>query len=254
MSYFAHQSAAQRYAQSRPYFHPLVIEKIRAYLRLTEPLAQVLDVGCGTGQSTVALKAIATAMVGVDLSPAMLAEATPDPAIRYLVAPAEEIPLPSGSCDLLTTSLAFHWFDQERFLTEAQRLLKPQGWLVIYNNGFGGQMVENSSFAEWNLTRYLARYPSPPRNQEPLTPEIAQRFDLCFAYHEEYRNEVSFTVEMLAAYLTTQSNVIAAVEQGRESVAEVYDWLVAEMHPLFSVSPATFRFGGPIWYLQKVSE
>jgi hypothetical protein len=35
MNYFAYQSAARRYASSRPYFHPVAIEKIKTFLRLS---------------------------------------------------------------------------------------------------------------------------------------------------------------------------------------------------------------------------
>jgi len=54
-NYFAYQSAASRYASARPYFHPLVIGKIKDYLQLQEPLQRALDIGCGTGQSTIEL-------------------------------------------------------------------------------------------------------------------------------------------------------------------------------------------------------
>ncbi|MFN8493774.1 MAG: class I SAM-dependent methyltransferase [Caldilineaceae bacterium] len=251
MNFFGYQSAAERYAHYRPYFHPLVIEQIKLYLQLVEPVAQAVDVGCGTGQSTFALKAIARSIIGVDLSAAMLAAAPQDPAIQYIEAPAEAIPLPAASADLLTTSLAFHWFDQPRFWAEAQRLLKAQGWLVIYNNGFAGQMKENPAFAQWSNQIYLNCYPSPPRHQQPLTVEEAQVAGFHFAHQTRYENEVEFSVEELAAYLTTQSNVIAAVEQGKENWAEVYSWLVGELTPFFVTDKATFTFGGYIWYLQK---
>jgi predicted TPR repeat methyltransferase len=58
INYFDPKSAAERYAKGRPYFHPQIINRIQAYLSLTEPVARALDVGCGTGLSTIALKAI----------------------------------------------------------------------------------------------------------------------------------------------------------------------------------------------------
>lgn len=69
-----------------------------------------------------------------------------------------------------------------------------------------------------------------------------------------YENDVDFSVDELAAYLTTQSNVIAAVEQGVEHINDVYAWLIAELTPLFRAAKATFHFGGYIWYLQKIDE
>lgn len=49
---------------------------------------------------------------------------------------AEELPFPDGSVDLLTAASAAHWFDTERFLKEAVRVLKPRGCLAFF--GYGG--------------------------------------------------------------------------------------------------------------------
>ena len=59
-------------------------------------------------------------------------------------------------------------------------------------------------------------------------------------------HEVRFTAEELAAYLSTQSNVIAATEQGPEAVEQVYQRIATQTRPFF---PA----GGFVWYLQKIS-
>jgi len=65
-----------------------------------------------------------------------------------------------------------------------------------------------------------------------------------------HTNEISFSPEHLARYLMTQSNVIAAVEQGSESLPAVYSWLLESVGPLFPVRAATFLFGGEILFLQ----
>src|SRR5687768_2876132 len=107
MNYFAHQTAAERYARSRPYFHPLVIGNIKDFLQLEVPVNLALDVACGTGQSTVALKEIAKQVIATDVSEEMLAQAPANASIQYVQAPAEELPLPDDSLDLITVSLAF---------------------------------------------------------------------------------------------------------------------------------------------------
>ena len=75
MNYFAHQTAAERYAKSRPYFHPLVIDRIRAFLHIQSPVPVAVDVACGTGQSALALTEIASSVIAADIAPAMLAQA-----------------------------------------------------------------------------------------------------------------------------------------------------------------------------------
>lgn len=60
------------------------------------------------------------------------------------------------------------------------------------------------------------------------------------------------TVDQLAAYLTTQSNVVAAVEEGNESLDSASNWLVESLKPMFPGPSATFLFGGSILYVKKV--
>jgi SAM-dependent methyltransferase len=250
MNYFVHQTSAERYAQCRPYFHPFVIERIRRHLNLNGPVPCAVDVACGTGQSALALAEIASEIVATDIASAMLAQAPVHARIRYLEAPAEQLPLESQTVDLMTVSLAFHWFNRSRFLTEAHRLLRTGGWLVIYSNGFFGRMNDNPAFEQWHQESYLTRYPTPLRNNQPLTDEDAHVFGFTFSGREPYTNEITFSARQLAGYLMTQSNVIAAVEQGSQSPQSVHSWLLDSVTPFFRIGTATFLFSGEIWYLQ----
>ena len=73
MNYFDPPSAAARYAKGRPYFHPYVVNRIQAYVSPVAPVAHALDVGCGTGLSSLSLKALARHIVGIDRSAEMIA-------------------------------------------------------------------------------------------------------------------------------------------------------------------------------------
>jgi hypothetical protein len=91
-------------------------------------------------------------------------------------------------------------------------------------------------------------YPSPPRNRQPLTDADAEGFGFHFAKREEFKNDIPFTIDRLVGYLMTQSNVIAAVEGGKESFESVHAWWTNSLGPLFSAPERTFHFGGDIWY------
>ncbi len=229
-----------------------MIKKIRDFLGLREPVPLALDVACGTGQSTVALKEIASRVVGTDVSREMLARASREAGVRYVEASTEALPFADGSLQLITVALALHWFDRSRFLAEARRVLEPSGWLVIYDNGFFGEMKENPKHERWYREDYLVRYPSPPRKGEPLTDDECRKHGLRLVERESYTNEVSFSAEELMSYLMTQSNVTAAVEDGGESPESVREWLVESVAPMFGEPRGTFRFGGTIGYLQAV--
>ncbi len=252
MNFFNPKSAAARYTKGRPYFHPLVIERIRAFLSIKQALPHALDVGCGTGLSTAALKEIALRVVGVDASMEMVALAAREHAVEYCVARAEQLPFKENGFDLITLSSAFHWLDRDRFLKEAGKLLRPAGWLIVYDNFFQGQMQENAEFNSWYRESYLSKYPPPPRTWPAFTAEDCADRGFSLLGKEQFQNERNFSVEALVDYLVTQSNVIAAVEYGDEEIEDVRDRLTENVKPLFGdLKQASFRFQGPIWYLEK---
>ena len=101
----------------------------------------ILDLGCGVGMSTFALKAIypQAAITGVDLSPYFLAIAQyrsrdRHQAVQWLHRAAEDTQLSDQSFDLISICLMCHELPRDitrRVFAEAQRLLRPQGHLAI---------------------------------------------------------------------------------------------------------------------------
>lgn len=217
---------------------------------MTEPFQSALDVGCGTGLSTIALKEIAARVVGVDSSTEMIALARRDPAIGYQVANAEHLPFEDRQFDLVTVSQAIHWFGMNKFLPEAGRVTQTEGWLIVYDNYFAGS--ENGAFNSWHQEQYLERYPSPPRvsiafSAENIGNEAFQLID-----DEVLRNTITFSQNGLIDYFVTQSNIIAAVEGGTETIDETRAWLKDNLKSFFaSSSTHDFLFNAPIWYLQR---
>ncbi len=254
MNYFAYQSAAERYAKGRPYFHPQIISRISTYLSLAKPVAHAIDVGCGTGLSAIALKTIAERVVGVDISAEMIALAPSKPYIAYLVSSAERLPLIGDGFDLMTVSQAFHWTSRSEFLAEARRVLHNHGWLIVYDNYFSGQMDENIEFKQWVEEYYHREYPTPPRASVNFGTEDAEKEGFQFSRQETYPNSSRFSLEGLVSYLMTHTNVIAAIEGGNKNADGVRDWLRDGIAPFFeNRTETTIRFNAPIWYLRKLA-
>jgi SAM-dependent methyltransferase len=252
-NYFETATAAERYAKGRPYYHPLVMERVRQFLELRAPVTRAIDVGCGTGMSTRALAAVAERAIGVDPSAAMVARAPRDAGVEFAVGTAEQLPVREAAFELMTLSAVFHWLERGRFFSEARRVLKPGGWLVVYDHYFAGEMVGNEAFRTWAAESYLRRYPAPPRAPALAFEDAdALREGFRFASRDDAEDEVEFTVDGLANFFVTQSNVIAAVEGGHEVLSDVLEWLRGEIRPLFEGrASASFLFRTPIWYLQK---
>ena len=95
-----------------------------------------VDVGCGTGQLSVLLAEHFKSVRAFDPSESQLAHARPHPRVSYARAPAEALPIASGSANLITAAQAAHWFDRPRFYAEVRRIAAPGAVLALitYNN------------------------------------------------------------------------------------------------------------------------
>jgi SAM-dependent methyltransferase len=251
---FAHPSAATRYAKGRPLFHPLVMRWLRERLRLTDPLGLALDVGCGTGLSSGALKEIASRVVGVDASRDMIALAPSDPGIAYLVTFAETLPFRPGTFDLITLSQVIHWLESGEFLQEARRVTRPKGRLVVYDHFFAPIQRElDNVFQRWFKDQYLVRFPSPRRAPIDLqNGGMWRHHGFHLLQYERHESTLTLSPVTLVDYLVTQSNVIAAVEGRREDLELARQWLSESTGGMFhGAAEAPFRFEGPIVLLQR---
>jgi SAM-dependent methyltransferase len=213
---------------------------------------RALDVGCGTGHSAIALLEVADEIVGVDSSGEMLAQAIRHEQVRYVQAQAEQLPFSNASFGLLTVGLAFHWFDRRAFMPEARRVLRPGGWLALYNDWFEGRMTGNDEHEKWYRDRYLVRYPSPPRNNQPVLDSDARAWGFAPSGVDQFVHEEKFTPDQVVNYLLTQTNVIGAVETGKEDLQSVARWLLGSIQPLFSEDIEAFSFTCEIRFLKRL--
>ncbi|MGC4190984.1 MAG: class I SAM-dependent methyltransferase [Thermomicrobiales bacterium] len=243
--YFAHHSAADRYDAGRPRFHHELLPAIRALIGDRER-ELALDVGCGTGHSTVILPGLAHHVIGCDIAPEMLALAPKHDAIDWIEAPAESLPVPDGSVDLITVTMAFHWFDQRRFLAESRRVLRDDGWLLLVSNGFSGTMNGNPAFTDWCRDVLYRRYPTPPRSPSGITDDDLRIAGLAHVADEPFQIDIPFTRESLTAYFLTQSNFITRIESGEETIEDVGAWIAEGLAPFFRDGTESFGFRGVI--------
>ncbi|HXY96705.1 MAG TPA: methyltransferase domain-containing protein [Steroidobacteraceae bacterium] len=114
---------------------------------------RALDFGCGTGRSTRFLRELAFEVVGVDISPIMLAEARArDPHGDYRqVADGSLAGLGTGTVDLILAAFTFDNIptDEQKTaaLRELRRLLAPGGRLVVVVSSADIYLHEWASFS-----------------------------------------------------------------------------------------------------------
>jgi demethylmenaquinone methyltransferase/2-methoxy-6-polyprenyl-1,4-benzoquinol methylase len=110
---------------------------------LARPDARVLDLCCGTGDMTFALRRQAgnlpVEIAGADFSHAMLQRASnksKGKSLLWIEADALHLPLPDNSFDLVTSAFGFrNLADYDAGLREIKRVLKPAGQCGILDFG-----------------------------------------------------------------------------------------------------------------------
>jgi ubiquinone/menaquinone biosynthesis C-methylase UbiE len=152
--------------------HPALVDQIAGVLELraTDPQqrrmreaylseialpehARALDVGCGTGALTrvLAERPGVGEVIGVDPSPTFLGKARELAAgranLRFEQADGRELPFEAGCFDLaLFHTTLCHVPSPERALAEAFRVLRPQGWLAVFDGDYATTTVAIGDF------------------------------------------------------------------------------------------------------------
>jgi ArsR family transcriptional regulator len=107
-----------------------------AFAAFANPAAVVGDLGCGTGQVSVALAPFVTRIIGVDSSAAMLQAARKRLQeyrnVELRRGELEALPIDDNMLDAATVMLVLHHVPEPaRALTEVARTLKPGGRLIL---------------------------------------------------------------------------------------------------------------------------
>ncbi|MGD0440908.1 MAG: class I SAM-dependent methyltransferase [Acidimicrobiales bacterium] len=110
------------------------------------PEAFAVDLGCGTGQVTLALAKRCRSVLGVDVSEQMItlllenAKQQGVSNVKGRAVPIERLGLPEGSVDLVVSNYALHHLrdrDKQVTVNEAFKWLRPGGLLVVGDMMFG---------------------------------------------------------------------------------------------------------------------
>jgi ubiquinone/menaquinone biosynthesis C-methylase UbiE len=130
------------------------------------PGDRVLDIGCGTGQLSLALADQGAEVLAVDASQLMIdrlvASAEPRAliAVETLMTPIERLSLPTESVDLIVSSYALHYLrdvDKARLIAAAYYWLRPGGTMVVADMMFGRGVTEHDRAIIRSKVRSLAK-------------------------------------------------------------------------------------------------
>ncbi len=123
----------------------------------------VLDVGCGPGHLTRGLAELGANVTGFEPDPIQASknsEAPPCERVTFAEAPAQKLPVESGSADVVMLSRSLHHVPAELMdeaLKEAKRALKFDGVLLVLEPDIHGQFSQMiRPFHDETVVRALA--------------------------------------------------------------------------------------------------
>jgi SAM-dependent methyltransferase len=215
---------AADYAHYRP-GHP---REMFAWLASIAPGRDLAwDCGTGNGQAAVELARYFDRIYASDASREQIAEAAAHDRVEYHVEPAESSLLAAQSVDLITSAVAVHWFDFERFYAEVRRVLKPGGVIAVWTHHLPDIAPEIDPLIAKYYREILWPY-WPERIQY-----IDQRYrNLPFPFEEivppRFEMKVAWTLDQLAGFLSSWSAARIYLEKkGTHPLAEIWDDLAS---------------------------
>jgi SAM-dependent methyltransferase len=126
--------------------------------------AVVAEVGAGTGHFLSLFREIASALIAVDLTPAMLEQARRDhPGIIPAVGDGVRLPLRSSSVDLVASAQMFHHvFEPLAILNEMRRVAVPGGAVLVVDQVAPERFEEAVAMTELETVRDPSHVSSRP--------------------------------------------------------------------------------------------
>jgi SAM-dependent methyltransferase len=247
---------ADRYDAYRPHPPSALLELLTQLAKIDRPHL-VVDLGSGTGLSTLVWVPRAEQVIGVEPNADMRAKAEERTSsvpnaqnVRYIDAISSETGLPEASADIVTCSQSLHWMDPEPTFAEVSRILRGGGVFAAYDadwpptmdwqaeraysefveryDALGEKRGWYSGLIKWKKEEHLARMAASGRFR--YVKEIA-------VHHTEPGD-----AERLVGLALSQGNVAKLIQQGMSQDAVGIDGLRAAAQSAFDGRSLTWYF------------
>lgn len=124
-------AVAQHYAAYRPPLHELILART---IEHDETFSIGLDIGCGTGRSTVALANYCDRVMGIDPSHSMLADAEQHPKVSYVCAAGDDLSdVQAGCVDIVSFAGSLHYAKTNQLRRQLAEVCLPGATVVVYD-------------------------------------------------------------------------------------------------------------------------
>jgi SAM-dependent methyltransferase len=143
--------------------------------------SRIVDFGCGSGSNSVLLAGRGAHVIGVDISEDLIRLARRRMAanrrdgVSFVVGSAHDLPLPSGSVDVVFGIAVLHHLDLRLVSREVHRVLKPGGRAIFQ------EPVRNSAVVRFVRSLIPYRAPDISPYERPLTDKELSTFAAPFS-------------------------------------------------------------------------
>jgi SAM-dependent methyltransferase len=235
-------AVADDYDRVRPGYPDQVFADL-VELAALSPGARLVEVGCGTGQATIALAERGFDVVAVELGERLAALAERRlagfPGVRVVRAAFEDWEPADSGFDAVVSFAAFHWIDPATRYAKAARLVKPDGALAVFEwqdtvtddgDPFFAAVVEDYAAVvpEWHATPPPAPDRVADRDRIKLFVDASGHF--APAEVRYYVWPVTFTAHDYVTFLGTATNFRVLDEAKREQLSERIEHRITTEH------------------------
>ncbi|WP_371802203.1 class I SAM-dependent methyltransferase [Candidatus Lokiarchaeum ossiferum] len=156
--------AASFYARYRHKCHGKIVNVLKSEFQL-DGTGRLLDLGAGSGQSSIPYIKLFREIIAVEVNPEMMAEGKKKLAemniknIKYHNSAAEDIEESLGLFQLTICGSSFHWMDKTKVLGKLEGLIEPSGGIAIFSSIGGVTGLWNSlEPIDIKIKRIIQRY------------------------------------------------------------------------------------------------
>lgn len=129
----AHQYEENAILQKEVLFR--LLERLGDEQKLDAKLApnHIVDLGCGTGWAIPEILKLfpKVKLSALDFSQPMLNQIKNSPSVNVFCADVHDLPFADNSVDIVFSNMLLHWSNEQDVFSEAMRVLKPEGLLLM---------------------------------------------------------------------------------------------------------------------------
>jgi len=185
--------------------------------------SRVLDIGCGTGKSTIPFARTGAEILGIDISQNMINEAKKVSKayrnISYKRVSFEKAVLPDNYFDLITSGSSFHWLDRKSAYRKINKTLKGGGHLAIFWSSGPQRHTKLSSEVREIYAKHSVTYPKGfSKFESTLLAEIKKSSLFKNLSFRKYQTTEKYTKRQYLNRFTTLSFIICMEKNEKEAL------------------------------------